>query len=88
MQTKDEDNLGSGYTLKHSGTVSETLEKVYKQGYAQSKTDLLNALIDREESKIKEQNKLISKGNSPEEAGVYEFAKADTINHLKSLRDE
>lgn len=78
------------------------ISEIY-QIIAQSKTDLLNALIDREEGMKKDARQIRNKYH-PEIIGepvaneqwemiihkkdIYNQSIIDTINHLKSLRDE
>tara|TARA_R110000868_G_scaffold114344_3_gene306436 strand:- start:4180 stop:4458 length:279 start_codon:yes stop_codon:yes gene_type:complete len=59
---------------------------IVKDLLAQSKTDLLNALIDREEEDWKE--KMTWSDDMIDFGAGYTRAKLNTINHLKSLRDE
>lgn len=71
--------------------MSNDLIAFINQELAQSKTDLLNALIEREEGQIKETH--YANGDKFESRSLeikvdsYNDAKTDTINHLKSLRE-
>lgn len=82
----------AGYNTRTKETNSGRLmyqqgrEDERKENIEQSKTDLLNALIEREESKKLEKGSPLNQGYEMFEL-THNQAKQDTINHLKSLRD-
>lgn len=94
LGTTMEERLATEYKEYENREVELSREKIIRfwlDKLSQSKTDLLNALIDREN---REKKDIITEHPTTtleflEEGQILGFnqAKTDTINHLKSLRD-